>query len=144
MDHEIPLLIKDLNLLYKEEVYKIIGAAMEVHTQLGGGFLEAVYQEALEIEFIARGIPFTPQKELPVHYKGKTLKKNYVADFVAFDGIIIEIKSISNLTELEKAQVLNYLKATGVQLGLLINFGPNKLEWQRIVLTHPPHSRSFA
>jgi GxxExxY protein len=123
-------------LLFKEEVYTIIGAAMEVHTQLGCGFLEAVYQEALMVEFANRCIPVESQKELPIRYKGIALKKGYIADFIAFNKIIIELKAASSLTTADEAQVINYLKATGLELGLLINFGAEKLEWSRKILTN--------
>ena len=123
-------------LLYKDEVYAIIGAAMEVYNVLGPGFLEGVYQEALEIELAERGIPFEPQKELRITYKQRALKKTYAADFLVFDKIIVEIKAIDRLTSREEAQLLNYLKATKMLVGVLINFGgANSLEWKRMVLT---------
>ncbi len=121
------------NLLYKDEVYAIVGAAMEVHRTLGCGFLEAVYQEALEIKFNNRGIPHFAQKELPLIYKGRLLKKAYVADFVAYDMIIIELKASNGLTTLDDAQIINYLKASGLLVGVLINFGKDSLEWKRKV-----------
>jgi GxxExxY protein len=120
-------------LLYKDEVYAIIGAAMEVHNEFGVGFLEPVYQEALEIEMKSRSIPYTAQQMIPIRYKNHVLKKSYVADFLAFNKIIIEIKAIDQLSGREEAQLLNYLKATQLELGLLINFGANKLEWKRMV-----------
>jgi GxxExxY protein len=123
------------DLLYKDEVYAIVGVAMEVHKVLGCGFLEGIYQEALEIELSARQIPFTQQQELIVHYKAHLLKRTYIADFVVFDKIIVEIKSIGNLTSIEESQLLNYLKATGFELGLLINFGSEKLQWKRMINT---------
>ncbi len=121
------------NLIFKDEVYAIVGAAMEVHRTLGCGFLEAVYQEALDIEFGNREIPHFAQKELPLIYKGRLLKKAYVADFVAYDKIIIELKASNGLTTLDDAQILNYLKATGLMVGVLINFGKDSLEWKRKV-----------
>ena len=122
-------------LLYRTEVFKIIGAAIEFHTELGNGFLEPVYQKALEIEFSLREINFEPQKRLQIFYKGIDLKKEYIPDFVCFDKIIIEIKALERLTNIEASQILNYLKATGLKLGLLINFGSKgKLEWKRFVL----------
>jgi len=124
-----------VELIHERETYVLIGAAMEVHNVLGCGFLEAVYQEALEIEFIDRGIPFLAQKELPVFYKGRKLNKVYIADFVAFDKIIVEIKALDQLTTRESAQLMNYLKATGLEVGLLLNFGAEKLVWDRKVLT---------
>lgn len=120
-------------LLLKDEVYSINGAAMEVHSILGCGFLEAVYQEALEIELRKRKIPYAPQKQLPIYYKDNLLKKTYVADYIAFEKIVIEIKAITHLSSLEEAQLLNYLKATNHEVGLLINFGAESLQWKRMV-----------
>jgi GxxExxY protein len=121
-------------LLLKEEVYKIIGAAMAVHTELGSGFLEAVYQEALEIECQSRQIPYESQKPLHIYYRGSLLTKTYVADMVCYDTVIVELKAMEYLTSREQAQLLNYLKATGLRVGLLINFGSvGKLEWQKLV-----------
>ena len=121
-------------LILKEEVYAIVGAAIEVHRNLGPGFLEAVYQEAMEIELSTRGIPFDAQKPIQVRYKGQILNKQYVADLVCFDLIIVELKALNRLSGNEQAQVLNYLKATGFKVGVLINFGSHgKLEWKRFV-----------
>ena len=120
-------------LLLKDEVYSIIGAAMEVHSILGCGFLEPVYQEALEIELRKRKIPYAPQKQLPIYYKDNRLKKTYVADYIAFEKIVIEIKAITHLSSLEEAQLLNYLKATDHEVGLLINFSVESLQWKRMV-----------
>jgi GxxExxY protein len=134
-------------LLYKDDVYSIVGAAMAVYNELGPGFLEPVYQEALGIEFLSRQISNHPQQELQISYKGHYLKKFYVADFVVDHKIIIEIKAMDRLTTREDAQVINYLKATGMQLGLLINFGSDKnLEWKRIILStnFSNHSRKLA
>jgi GxxExxY protein len=131
-------------IILKEEVYAIVGAAMEVHRILGCGFLEPVYQEALEIELTARGIPYTSQQVLPISYKGQRLKKTYVADFVIFGNIIVEIKALDCLSSREEAQVINYLKSTGIEVGLLINFGSRKLEWSRKILTHNPLKNTFA
>ncbi len=123
-------------LLYKDEVYALIGAAMEVYNVLGAGFLEPVYQEALGIEFKERHIPFEAQKELCISYKEHWLEKTYLADYVAFGKIIVEIKALDRLTLREEAQLLNYLKATGIEVGVLINFGSaSKLEWKRMVRT---------
>jgi GxxExxY protein len=122
-------------LLFKDEVYAIIGAAMEVHNQLGVGFLEPVYQEAMEIELSSRSIPFMPQQEIQIHYKDRDLNKTYRADFLVFNEIIVEIKAIDGLSGHEESQLLNYLKATRLELGLLINFGGNNLEWKRMVRT---------
>jgi len=115
--------------------YALIGAAMEVHSQLGCGFLEAVYQEALEIELVARGIPFRPQVELPIRYKGRVLKTFYKADVLSHDAVVVEIKALSQLGPAEEAQVLNYLKATGYDTGLLLNFGRTSLQYKRYVRT---------
>ena len=121
------------NLLYKKEAFNIIGAAMEVHRELGSGFLEPVYQEALEIEFGKRSIPFMTQERLIISYKGIELKKEYIADFVCYNNIIVEIKALSTLSTEHQAQILNYLKATGSKLGLLINFGSSSLEYKRLI-----------
>jgi GxxExxY protein len=126
-----------VELLFKEEVYTIVGAAMQVYNTLGPGFLEAVYQESLGIEFDKQNIPYTPQCEIPVYYGDQRLKTCYKADFLVYDKIIIEIKALQLLSTREEAQLINYLKATGLNLGLLINFGSKeKLEWQRRVLTN--------
>ncbi len=123
-----------VDLLYKEESYKIIGACMEVHKNLGCGFLEPVYQEALALEFNLRNIPFEKEKSLPISYKGYRLTKKYIADFICYDSIIIELKALSSLTSAHESQVVNYLKATGFKLGLLINFGVSSLKYKRLVL----------
>lgn len=121
-------------LLFKEEAYAIYGAAIEVHRELGPGFLEPVYQEALERELALRAIPFFPQAELRIRYKGDLLKKTYNADFLCYDKIIVEIKALDRLSGTERAQVMNYLKASDLELGLLINFGSvGKLERERII-----------
>jgi GxxExxY protein len=121
-------------ILLKEEVYAIVGAAMTVHRELGSGFLEAVYQEALEIELRLRQIAFESQKPLTIFYKGRLLKKEYIADLVCYQSIIVELKALDQLSGKEEAQLINYLKATGHRVGLLINFGnPSKLEWKRFV-----------
>ncbi len=121
-------------LLHKDEAYAVVGAAMEVYYQLGSGFLEAVYQEALAIEFELRGIPFQAQQSLQINYKQRPLRQTYIPDFIVYDAIIVEIKAIKLIGAVEEAQLHNYLKATGLRLGLLINFGvPGKLEWKRIV-----------
>lgn len=123
-------------LIYKEEVYAIVGAAMEVYNTLGAGFLEPVYQEAFEIELGLRGIPFSAKRELRITYKNSILTKSYVADLIVFEKIIVEVKALANLTTREEAQLLNYLKATGYQVGVLINFGSDrKLDWKRMVFT---------
>jgi GxxExxY protein len=109
------------DLLYKDEVYAIVGAAMEFYNDLRPGFLEPVYQEAIEIA--ARKIPSKSQYQITVKYKGRTLKKFYIADLICYDKIIVEIKAIDKLTLREEGQLLNYLKATGIKVGVLINFG---------------------
>lgn len=121
-------------LILKDEVFAIIGAAIEVHSELGQGFLEGVYQEALEIELAERRIPFTAQSPITIQYKGRPLSKCYVADVVCYGQIIVELKALDKLTSREEAQLLNYLRATGMRVGLLINFGSSgKLEWKRMV-----------
>lgn len=121
-------------LILKEEVYAIVGAGIEVHRELGPGFLEAVYQEALEIELREHRIPFEAQKSLRISYKGKTLNKEYFADLVCFGQIIVELKALGRLSGNEEAQILNYLKATGLRVGVLVNFGSHgKLEWKRFI-----------
>ena len=123
------------DLIYKDESYRIIGACFEVYKDKGCGFLEAVYQECLEIEFEMQGVMFVPKKPLALAYKGRPLKQRYTADFICYDKIIVELKAVSALTDEHRAQVLNYLNATGFKLGLLINFGHHpKLEYERIVL----------
>ena len=122
-------------IVYKEDSYKIIGAAFKVYNNLGHGFLEAVYQEALGIEFERQGIPYEREKELKIYYDGVELKQTYKADFVCFGKIIVELKAVSALDDAHRAQVYNYLHATGYRLGLLLNFGcSDELEKERIVL----------
>ena len=120
-------------IIYKDESYKIINACMEVHKELGPGFLESVYQEALGIEFDKQNIPFDKEKELNIKYKNVILNKKYYADFVCYDKIIIELKALGNLNNDHIAQVLNYLKATDFKLGILVNFGEPKLTYKRLV-----------
>jgi GxxExxY protein len=126
------------------QTHSIIGAAMEVHRTLGPGFAEPVHQEALAIELGERRIPFRREVELPVSYKGRRLACSYRADFICHDSIITELKALSSLTGAEHAQVINYLKATGLRRGLLLNFGASRLEIKRLVFGSPPHaSMSF-
>lgn len=116
-----------------EQTHEIIGAAMEVHRHLGPGFLEAVYQEALAIEFEARCVPFVQEAELPVHYKGQQLACSYRADFICYHEVIVELKALRAITGVEEAQLLNYLRATGLKRGLLLNFGAHSLWFKRLV-----------
>ena len=113
----------------------IIGTAMVVHRQLGCGFLEAVYQEALERELLEQNIPFHREVHIPVFYKGRRLAADYRADFVCFDSVVVELKAIQQLTGIEEAQVINYLKATGNEVGLLLNFGAKSLEFRRFAFS---------
>jgi GxxExxY protein len=125
----------DNKLLFEEETYAIRGAVFDVYREMGCGFLEAVYQECLEKELAIRGIPFVAQQELKLQYKGEPLKQTYKPDLICFNSIIVELKAISTTTGEHKAQVLNYLKATGIRLGLLVNFGCHpKATVERIVL----------
>ena len=122
-------------IIYKDESYKVVGAAFKVYNALGHGFLEAVYQEALEIEFQRQGIPYEREKELKIKYEGVELKQTYKADFVCFGKIIVELKAVNALDDAHRSQVYNYLHATGYKLGLLLNFGnSDELEKERIVL----------
>jgi GxxExxY protein len=122
-------------IVYQVESYKIMGACFEVYRSMGRGFLEAVYQECLGMEFTSRGIPFVPQQEIPTVYKGRTLLQFYKADFVCYDKIILEVKAINELTDAHRSQVFNYLKATGLRLGIIVNLGSYpKLESDRVVL----------
>ena len=119
-------------LLFKNESFKIIGAAMEVHRVLGCGFVEIVYQEALEEEFKKRIIPYEREKELLINYKGKNLSKTFRADFICYNSIILELKAVSDFTEDHYAQIYSYLKASNMTLGILINFGKANLDYYRI------------
>lgn len=113
--------------------YAIIGAAIEVHRQLGCGFLESVYQEALAIELGLREIPFTREVKLPVSYKGQILVTSFYADFICFDSLVVELKALANMSGSEEAQLINYLKATRYKVGLLLNFGARSLQYRRLV-----------
>ena len=118
---------------FQDLSFSIIGAAMEVHRIIGCGFTEPVYQEALEEELRLREIPYSREKEFQVIYKGKVLGKSFRPDFVCYDKVIVELKTVSDFTDEHYAQVCNYLKATGMELGLLINFANKSLEYKRIV-----------
>ena len=118
--------------LYKNETYAVIGAAMEVHKELGGGLLEGIYQEALAIELAEKGIPYEREKELDVYYKGHLLEKKYFADIICFGEIIVELKAVSEILPVHEAQLVNYLKITKKKVGLLINFGAKSLYYKRI------------
>lgn len=123
-----------VDLIFKDEVYAIVGCAMEVYNQLGNGFLESVYQEAIEIECGKRQVPFVSQKSLSIRYKDVILSKQFTADLICFDCIIVELKALERLSGKEDSQIINYLKATGMKVGVLINFGSHgKLEWKRFI-----------
>jgi GxxExxY protein len=127
LKNEKPLSTKDtkidLDILYRDESYEIQGGVFVVYREMGCGFLEAVYQECLEREFIKRGIPFIAQPELGLCYKGESLRQTYIPDFICHESIIVELKALAVITGEHRAQVMNYLKATGMRLGLLANFG---------------------
>ncbi len=121
------------DLIYKEESFRIIGACFEVHKELGCGFLEAVYQEALAKEFRLQEIPFQREVDLPIYYKEDILDKKYLADFLCYNSIVVELKASDSIRPEHKAQVINYLKASHLELGLLINFGMLSLTYERLV-----------
>lgn len=123
------------SIIYKDESYAIVGAAMQVHTSLGCGFVEKVYQEALEIEFTKRGIPFEREKRLLIKYNSQVLKTDFYVDFLCYDAIVVELKAVSEVVNEHKAQVINYLKAGNYRLGYLMNFGQEHLYYER--LFHP-------
>ena len=135
MNHEIHEIHENnVKLIYKDESYTIQGAVFEVYREMGYGFLEAVYQECLSLEFYNRKIPFIPKKELQLLYKTQFLRKKYVPDFVCYDKIIVEIKTVNEILPEHQAQVFNYLQATKFKLALLVNFGAfPKAKIQRIV-----------
>ena len=115
------------------QTYAIIGAAMSVHSELGYGFLERVYQEALGLELLRRKVPFQAECAIPVYYRGEKLSASYRADFVCFGAVLVELKAISAIGGGEKAQLLHYLKASGIKRGLILNFGTTKLQYIRFV-----------
>ena len=122
-------------LIHEQETYDILGACFEVYKEKGCGFLEAVFQECLEVEFELRNIPAKAQAPMALNYKGRPLKQRYVADFICFDKVIVELKAVSALTDEHRAQIQNYLHATGLRVGLLVNFGHYpKVEHERFVL----------
>lgn len=121
------------DILFKDESYAIIGACIKVHTELGAGFLEAVYQESLEREFLKRNIPFQRQPRLSLYFDGEKLKKYYIADFLCYGSIVIEIKATSFISEMNIKQLQNSLKASKHRLGILINFGTSSLTSKRIL-----------
>ena len=121
-------------LLYGDESYKLVGLGMEVHRELGHGFLEAVYQEAFEILLKRDGVPYAREKPIKIKFYDQYLKKEYFADFLCYDKIILEFKAVSELNSSHEAQVLNYLKATGCRLGLLFNFGQLHFTYRRLAL----------
>ena len=123
----------DEKIIFKEESYKIIGICMNIHSTLGNGFLEAVYSEVLEKEFVKNNIPYQKEVKLDLFFNGEKLDKKYKADFICFDNIILEIKAVSFIHENFTKQTLNYLKATDKKLGLLINFGEKSLKYKRII-----------
>ncbi|MDD2600968.1 MAG: GxxExxY protein [Kiritimatiellae bacterium] len=124
-----------MNLIFEDETYAIRGTVFEVYKEMGCGFLEAVYQECLEIELKEQGIPFIAQKEIQLMYKGEPLQQIYKPDFICYDKIILELKAVKEIAPEHKAQVINYLKATNLKLGLLINFGSHpKAQIERFVL----------
>jgi len=130
------------DLVFQEECYAIIGGCFAVYKDKGSGFLEPVYQECLEIELEFLGISFAAQQPLSLSYRGRTLKQKYVPDLICYGKIVVELKAVSDLIDEHRAQVINYLNATGFQLGLLINFGHYpKLEWERIANTRNPSQR---
>jgi GxxExxY protein len=134
MPSEESLFADGPSLLYKEESYALLGAAIEVYNELGAGFLESVYEAAFVEECKIRQIPIQEQVRMNIGYKGIPLSTNFIADIVAYGKIIIELKAIKKIGVIEDAQLLNYLKATGMRLGLLLNFGaPQKLDWKRLI-----------
>ncbi len=123
------------DIIHAEESYRIMGACFEVYKEKGCGFLEAVFQECMQLEMGMQGIPFEAQKIIPLNYKGVPMVQTYKADLICFGNVLVELKAVSELSDEHRAQVLNYLHATGLRLGLLVNFGHYpKLQWERIVV----------
>jgi len=128
--------MENINLLFKDEVYKIIGCAIEVYNELKNGYLEAVYQEAFEQMLLSYSIPYSREKDIVIYFHDKPLKKGYRADFILYDKILVEFKAKCAITDDDEAQILNYLKGTHLPVALLINFGnERKLEWRRYAMT---------
>ena len=121
-------------ILFEKESYNIIGCCFRVHQELGDGFLEPVYQEALAIELEQQKIPFEQEKGLKLFYKNVPMQKKYFTDFICYDSIILEIKALTNLSPSHESQLINYLKATKLKLGILINFGETSLKYKRIII----------
>ena len=128
-----PIMNKSEDFIYKDLTYKIIGCAMEVHKVIGVGFLESVYEAALKVEFSESNLPFKSQVEFPVIYKNENIK-TFICDMVIDNKVIIELKATKQITDIERAQLLNYLKVTKLRVGLLINFGKQSLQYERIIL----------
>lgn len=122
-------------LLFEEETFKVIGACINVHKKLGFGFKASTYHQALEKEFLNANIPFKKQKKLPIFYDGEPLDTFFIADFVCYDSVLLEIKSVPTILEQMKQQVINYLKSSNIEVGMLINFGEQSLKWKRFVHT---------
>ncbi len=119
-------------LFYEEETKNILIACMNVHNELGSGFLEAVYQSALELEFKEMGIPYRKEAKIEIFYKEKKIDQVYYVDFICYERFVIELKAVTSLVKAHKSQVLNYLKGSNLEIGYLVNFGENSLKWQRI------------
>lgn len=122
-------------LLFEEETFKVIGACINVHKKLGNGFSEAVYQQAIEKEFLQANIPFEQQKEVPIYYNGEPLNEFFTVDFLCYNNVLLDIKSVLSIQEHMTQQVLNYLKSSHIEIGMLINFGEQSLKWKRLVNT---------
>jgi GxxExxY protein len=132
-------------ILYKDESYRIVGACFEVYREKGSGFLEPVYQECMEIEFRLQGVAYLPKQSLALEYKGCPLRSTYEPDFICYEKIVLELKAVAELADAHRAQVQNYLKATGFKLGLLVNFGHYpKAQVERIVAERGRYARKTA